>query len=113
VNHKDRLITSAFSADSAYLITGSQDGTSRIWTVPGGQEVARLNNPDNNVEVLFSPGGKYAISASQSHIARVWFLLIDDPLAEACRRIDRNLSVEDWRQYVGDEPYRKTCPERP
>jgi WD40 repeat protein len=113
VNHQNRVITSAFSADSAYLITGSQDGTSRVWTVPGGQEVARLNNPDNNNEVLFSPDGKYAISASQSGIARVWFLPIDDPLAEACRRVDRNLSLEEWRQYVGDEPYRKICPERP
>ena len=113
VNHQSRVITSAFSADSAYLITGSQDGTSRVWTVPGGQEVARLNNPDNNVEVLFSPDGKYAIAASNSNIARVWFLLIDDPLAEACRRVDRNLSLEEWRQYAGDEPYRKICPERP
>jgi len=113
VNHQNRVITSAFSADSAYLITGSQDGTSRVWTVPGGQEVARLNNPDNNLEVLFSPDGKYAIAASQSDIARVWFLPIDDPLAEACRRIDRNRSLEEWRQYVGDEPYRKICPERP
>lgn len=113
VNHQNRVITSAFSADSAYLITGSQDGTSRVWTVPGGQEVARLNNPDNNVAVLFSPDGKYAIAASQSGIARVWFLLIDDPLVEACRRVDRNLSLEEWRQYVGDEPYRKICPERP
>ena len=111
VKHQNRLITSAFSADSAYLITGSQDGTSRVWTVPGGQEVARLNNPDNNVAVLFSPDGKYAISASTR--ARVWFLPIDDPLVEACRRVERNLSLEEWRQYVGDEPYRKICPERP
>ena len=113
VRHQMRVITADFSADGAYLVTGSQDGTARVWTVPGGEEVVRLINPGNVGAVLFSPDGKYVVAASQFGIVRVWLLLIDDPLAEACRRVTRNLSTEEWRQYLGEEPYRKTCPALP
>ncbi len=113
VRHQMRVITAAFSADGAYLVTGSQDGSARVWAVPGGEEVARLINPGNVGAVLFSPDGKYVAAASQFGIVRVWFLPIDDLLAEACRRVTRNFSREEWRQYLGDEPYRKTCPANP
>lgn len=31
----------------------------------------------------------------------------------ACSRLGRNLSEADWRRYLRDAPYRKTCPELP
>jgi hypothetical protein len=34
----------------------------------------------------------------------------EDLIAEACARLDRNLTDAEWRQYLSDEPYRKTCP---
>jgi hypothetical protein len=27
--------------------------------------------------------------------------------------VERNLSRNEWRQYLGDEPYRLTCPSIP
>jgi hypothetical protein len=33
-------------------------------------------------------------------------------IAEACDRLGRNLNREEWRQYLGNEPYRKTCPNK-
>ncbi len=114
VNHQDRVIIAAFSADSAYFVTGSQDGTAKVVSVPAGKEVARLNNPGNISAVRFSPDGQYVITASEkSGSARVWRFKFDDPLVEACRRVSRNLSVEEWRKYFGDTPYRKTCPDKP
>ncbi len=113
VYHQERVITATFSVDGAYLVTGSQDGTARVWTVPGGEELARLNNSGNITAVLFSPDGEYVVAASDNGRARIWALPINDPLAEACQRITRNLSMEEWRQYLGEEHYRKTCPERP
>ena len=113
VYHAERVITAAFSANGAYLATGSQDGTARVWTVPDGKEVARLINPGNVVAVLFSPDGGHVVAASNGGQARVWLLPVADPLAEACRRVARNLSMEEWRQYLGEEPYRKTCPALP
>ncbi len=34
-------------------------------------------------------------------------------MAEACRRLPRNLTREEWPLYLGNEPYRKTCPNLP
>lgn len=43
----------------------------------------------------------------------VWLWKTDDLQAEACRRLTRNLTEDEWRQYLGDEPYRKTCQNLP
>ncbi|MGF1537411.1 MAG: hypothetical protein ACFB4J_13150 [Elainellaceae cyanobacterium] len=37
----------------------------------------------------------------------------NDLIAEACRRLTRNLTLQEWRQYLGDEPYQATCPSLP
>jgi hypothetical protein len=55
--------------------------------------------------LAFSPDGKYLVTGNKA-----WLLWPDDLVAEACARLTRNLSPEEWRQYLGDEPYRKTCP---
>jgi hypothetical protein len=57
--------------------------------------------------------GRYLATISDSNTVRVWFLRQDDLIEEACRRLSRNLSEEDWRRYVGDDAYRKTCPKLP
>jgi len=31
----------------------------------------------------------------------------------ACSRLTRNLTKEEWKQYLPDEVYRKTCPNLP
>jgi hypothetical protein len=34
----------------------------------------------------------------------------EDLITEACARLTRNLARAEWEQYLGDEPYRATCP---
>jgi hypothetical protein len=43
----------------------------------------------------------------------VWLVWPEDLIAEACARLTRNLTQEEWERYLGDEPYRKTCPDLP
>jgi hypothetical protein len=32
-----------------------------------------------------------------------------DLIADACSKLDRNLTPEEWKTYLGTIPYRKTC----
>jgi hypothetical protein len=38
---------------------------------------------------------------------------VPDMIAEACARVSRNLSVEEWNRYAPGEPYRVTCENQP
>jgi len=36
-----------------------------------------------------------------------------DLIDTACQRANRNLTIDEWRQAMGGEPYRRTCPGLP
>ena len=47
-------------------------------------------------------------------------LLLDDHplpaerlLSAACGRLTRNLTTAEWKEFVGEEVYRKSCPDLP
>jgi hypothetical protein len=110
LHHGARIIDLAFSPDGTLLATAGQDGTARVWDLAAGSEVARLTHTDNVNLARFSSDGAFLLTASQDRAARVWHVRFADPLAEACVRLDRNLTLEEWRRYLVPEPYRKTCP---
>ena len=63
--------------------------------------------------VAFSPDGKMIVSGGDDGIARVWYWYPENLIDLACTRLTRNLTREEWKQYLGDEPYRATCPNLP
>jgi len=105
----------AFSPYGKYLATASVDRTARIWELSNYEEVARISHESWVLTVAFSPDGKYLATGDADGIARVPFVLVqpNDLIAEACSRLTRNLTYEEWQLYLGDEPYDKTCPNLP
>jgi WD40 repeat protein len=55
-----------------YVVSGSDDGTARVWEAATGKEVARMTYDDWVWVVAFSPDGKYVASGSTDNTARVW-----------------------------------------
>ena len=53
------------------------------------------------------------LTASGDGTARQWYAQMDDLLDAACRHVVRNLTLEEWQRFIGDEPYRPTCRELP
>jgi hypothetical protein len=43
----------------------------------------------------------------------LWDIDFESWKSRACRRANRNLTLEEWRRFFGEEPYRATCPELP
>lgn len=103
-----------FSPDGRYLASpSSSQGWIRVLALSNGEEVARFTLP-GVVDVDFSPDGQYlGARAGPYGQFRLWRLWPDDPVSEACRCVRRNLTYEEWRRYIGDEPYRKTCEAQP
>jgi WD40 repeat protein len=102
-----------FSKDGGRLMTGSTDGAARVWEPLTGREVARLQARSPVLAIAMSPDGKYLATGSDDGVVRTWFLRPGDLIGEACSRVTRNLTREEWSQFLPDEPYAATCPNLP
>ncbi len=62
-----------FSTNGKYMLTGSDQGTIRLWEVETGREMRRFDGHTGAINsVAFSHDGKYMLSASEDATARLW-----------------------------------------
>ncbi len=112
--HNGPVFRAVFSPDGTRLATASWDNTARVWDIASGQELARTTHAGELTDVVFSPDGQRLASASLDKTVRLWFWRVQDMVAEVCKRLPRNLTHAEWRQYVGEDvPYHATCPKLP
>ena len=111
LNHDSRVNAVAFSGDGENLATGSSDETARVWETSTGKETVKLNYDSRVNAVAFSPDGKYLATGSDDKTAQIHFYRSDDLINEACRRLHRNLTAEEWERYMNLDldQYHKTC----
>ena len=91
--HEQPVTSLAFSPDSRYLATASQDHTARVWSATTGQEVTRMVHDHGVSAVAFSPDGSSVITATLDGMARVWEVrnrletvrLVNGPAPLQCR----------------------------
>lgn len=109
--------TVAFSSDGQWVVSGSWNGIARVWEAATGRVVAEMTLKSDPVKfVTFSPDDQRVVSAfgwEGIDSVRIWRWQPDNIIDLACGRLMRNLTREEWRQYLGDEPYRATCPNLP
>ncbi len=69
----DSLLCTAFSSDGQRLVTGGADKTIRIFSIPTGLEILKLEQHSDWIHgVAFSPDGKWIASASRDRTARIY-----------------------------------------
>jgi len=110
MEHEGPVSAVAFGPDGRWVVSGSGDGTVRIWEAATGEEVARMEHEGPVSAVAFGRDGRWVASGSEDNTLRIWLWKPEDLIAEACRRLPRNLTRLEWRRFIGDEPYRPTCP---
>jgi WD40 repeat protein len=113
IKHPNAVRSIAFHATGDHMVTGVNDGSVRVWDVATQEEVARMWHEDYVNAATFSPDGRWIASGSFDKTVRVWQLLPEDLIDAVCARLPRNLTRAEWRRYLGEEPYRATCPNLP
>jgi WD40 repeat protein len=107
------VIRPRFSVDGVRFVTIDDfTGETRIWRTdplaPIGGPVAVAGRASG---VTLSPDGTRLLIGSE----RAWELRLDPDRWEdqACLAAARNLTFAEWSTHLGDEPYRRTCPQYP
>ncbi|HEX2623501.1 MAG TPA: TIR domain-containing protein, partial [Phototrophicaceae bacterium] len=73
VGHTVRISSVAYSPDGKYALTGSGDGTARLWDLATGIEVHQFPDHTKGVgAVAFSPDGKYIATVDWSVNIHLW-----------------------------------------
>lgn len=99
----------AISADDRYLAIGGGDGDLQIRTLPDGVEIAVLPHDGAVTKFAFSPDGDFVVSAGVDAFAiLMWIVSPDILMDDVRRRLDRDLTKDEWALYVGNEPYAET-----
>jgi WD40 repeat protein len=98
------------------IAAGGQDCTVREWNET--DELTRAAHPEAVERVHYSADGKLLVTTTAKGGVYAWASNQDQPAAEDVaiellieelgRRVRRNLTLDEWRRYFGDEPYRRT-----
>jgi WD40 repeat protein len=101
------FISSLTFSPGGRLLATSDDGiifydkTIPLGSPPGGDKVAVAN-------IVYTPDGQTLVSANEDGVPLFWEGSQQAWERRAGRVANRNLSQGEWREYLGDKPYRRT-----
>ena len=81
-----------------------------VWDLEATPPREVLRRPGLEIAAL-SQDGRYALLQRDRELT-AWKLALHELPQVACQRLKRNLSPDEWRTYLGERPYRDSCPGR-
>ncbi|WP_327587293.1 helix-turn-helix domain-containing protein [Nonomuraea sp. NBC_00507] len=109
--HVDPVFTGlAFSSDGTTLAFTSGENTITLWNVVRRATQARLAGPAESLRALtFSPDGRTLAAADSDDTVLFWDTDAEKTARHICAALGRDLTVDEWRQFIPDLPRHSTC----
>jgi WD40 repeat protein len=95
----------SFSPDGQFLIVED--------SLPTEKTTRPVNNTAKPADQTSRPARNTATPTEKTTIFRTVWWHPEDLINQACRRLSRNPTQEEWKKYLPDEPYHKICPSLP
>jgi WD40 repeat protein len=109
------LMDVALAPDGRTIAAIGNDGVVRLWSRTGGRTLgpAMKSHFGSGLTVVFTHDGRHLWTAGVDSAVSAWDLEPGRWLARACELAGRNLTQDEWRQYLPERPYRQTCAQFP
>ncbi|MGB5929341.1 MAG: High-affnity carbon uptake protein Hat/HatR [Cyclobacteriaceae bacterium] len=110
--HRARVNNLKFSGNDAQLASGSFDKTVRIWNTRNweDQPIVLTDHSDWVWSIAFDSESNRLLAGCRDKLIRIWPTDISAMADALCSRIPRNMTCEEWDQYVApDITYNDTC----
>jgi WD40 repeat protein len=88
-------------------------GRLTVWDARTGARLAQLPDTGYLRAAAFSPDGRYLLAGYDENFAALWLWRPTDLRDQACARLTRNLSRDEWAHWFPKQPYRQVCPNLP
>jgi len=111
--HQSAITDIDFSPDNKLLLTSSRDKTARVWDIYESKKLPLVlsDHDDWVMTASFDKSGTKIITGSKDRSIRVWPIDPKKLADRICSFSTRNLTLEEWREYVGENiAYQDTCP---
>ncbi|MEE9401740.1 MAG: PQQ-binding-like beta-propeller repeat protein [Desulfobacteria bacterium] len=111
------IVSVAFDPTGRILASGTGQGQVTLWDVDSGQRILSLGacaNDGRSASVEFSPDGGTLGVGCLGGAVTLWNIDFSSWKKRACAIANRNLTLQEWRIYVGLEwSYEAACPNWP
>ncbi len=110
--YHEGVSSAAFSSNGDYVITLGVGGV-LLWDAGNGRLVSSFPHEEGVIAAALTSKGDHLATLTSSGTLRLWSVAEQDLVGMACHIAGRNLTINEWRQYFGTQPYHKTCRQWP
>ncbi|MDI9355481.1 MAG: hypothetical protein QM536_00440 [Chitinophagaceae bacterium] len=112
--HSSRVSNIEFNSDNSLLISTGLDHTTKLWVLQyiSDPPIVLKESEEWVFDGIFHEKTKQIITGSNDDFMKVWPIEPDFIADKLCAK-SRNLTQNEWKQYVGENIlYEKTCPNK-